>query len=928
MGGLGALGFTAPWLLAGLIGLPLLWWLLRAVPPAPVRRAFAGVALLIGLADKDAETARTPWWLLALRLLAVAAMILGFAGPVLNPDASAPGSGPLVVVIDDGWAAAPDWTARLAAAETQLKAAQAAGRRALVVPASAPPEGLAWMTAGEAAASLPGLVPKPYWVGHAALQAWAAELRAPVETLWLSDGLDSADRVALAERLRGLGPLTVLEPPRPRLGLRPVRIEDGLVRLEAVATSAPDEMQIAVVGIGPDPAGIARELVRATLSFAPGESLATADLSLPPELRNRITRFEIEGERAAGAVSLADDSLRRRKVGLVAGAAAGREGLELLAPEHFLREALVPTADLVEGTIADILSASPDVITLVDVAALAPADAEALKVWVAEGGLLLRFAGPRMAASDVGRGEDDPLLPVRLRAGGRDVGGAMSWGAPRALAPFPETSPFHGLSIPEEVTVTSQVLAEPGPDLAARTIASLADATPLVTRKALGDGQVVLVHVSANAEWSGLPLSGLFVQMLERLAISTRAAGQGQGELAGLTWEPRALLDGFGALAPAGTRAGVAGEALSGPASAALPAGVYGAEARLVAVNVLGAGAALSPAVWPSGVVPSWQGAARERDLAGPVLALALGLLALDILASLAVSGRLYRGALAGLAIVAMLSAGGMPIGAARAQAGAGDPAVEPAIIAAAAEVTLAYVRTGDTAIDRVSQAGLTGLSEQVRMRSSVEPAPPVGVDIETDELAVYPILYWPVTAAATLPTPAAYAKLNRYLATGGMIVFDTRDGGVAGYGGAATPEGARLRSLARPLDIPPLAPIPEDHVLTRTFYLLADFPGRFQGQPVWVEAARPDAEQAEGMPFRNLNDGVSPVILGGNDWAGAWAVDDAGRPMLPVGRGYAGERQREMAYRFGVNLVMHVLTGNYKSDQVHVPALLERLGQ
>ena len=82
-------------------------------------------------------------------------------------------------------------------------------------------------------------------------------------------------------------------------------------------------------------------------------------------------------------------------------------------------------------------------------------------------------------------------------------------------------------------------------------------------------------------------------------------------------------------------------------------------------------------------------------------------------------------------------------------------------------------------------------------------------------------------------------------------------------------------------------------------------------------------------MPFRNLNDGVTPVVIGGNDWASAWAVDDNGMPMFPVGRGYAGENaSARYAYRFGVNLIMHVLTGNYKSDQVHVPALLERLGQ
>ena len=157
------------------------------------------------------------------------------------------------------------------------------------------------------------------------------------------------------------------------------------------------------------------------------------------------------------------------------------------------------------------------------------------------------------------------------------------------------------------------------------------------------------------------------------------------------------------------------------------------------------------------------------------------------------------------------------------------------------------------------------------------------------------------------------------------MILFDTRDANLGGFG--QTENGRKLQALAAPLDVPALEPIPGDHVITRTFYLLQDFPGRHRSRDVWVEAAQ-DVEVIEGLPFRNLNDGVTPVVIGGNDWAAAWAVDARGRPLLPVGRGFAGERQREIAYRFGVNLVMHVLSGNYKSDQVHVPALLDRLGQ
>ncbi|TNF57875.1 MAG: DUF4159 domain-containing protein, partial [Rhodobacteraceae bacterium] len=241
--------------------------------------------------------------------------------------------------------------------------------------------------------------------------------------------------------------------------------------------------------------------------------------------------------------------------------------------------------------------------------------------------------------------------------------------------------------------------------------------------------------------------------------------------------------------------------------------------------------------------------------------------------------------------------------------------------------VVLAYVLTGNSQVDGISDAGLRGLSDTLFFRTSIEPTNPIGVNLETDELAFFPILYWPITPDQPRPSDEAYARLNEYLRSGGMIVFDTRDADIAGFG-AASPNGRKLQQLAAPLDIPPLEPMPADHVLTRTFYLLQDFPGRHVGRDIWVEAAPPDAEQIEGMPFRNLNDGVTPVVIGGNDWAAAWAVDEQGRTLLPVGRGFSGERQRELAYRFGINLVMHVLTGNYKSDQVHVPALLDRLGQ
>ena len=921
MTALGPLAFSAPWLLLGLIALPILWVLLRAVPPAPVRRRFPGVALLLGLTDRDSQSDRTPWWLLLLRLLAVAAIIVGFAGPVLNPQEDRGGTGPLMVVLDGTWADARDWQARVARTRAALDDAARAGRPVAVVALTDPPAQMpVFQPATAAVQGLPNLAPAPWAPQPEALSAFAEALSGSFDTLWISDGLARDSRADLIAAFEDHGALRVVQTPRTTVVLRPARFEAGAITLSVARTPVGLPLDVGVQAIGRDPAGVERTLARVDLAVPAGDGVAETQLSLPPELRNRVTRFAIEGVRSAGAVSLTDDALRRREVALIDGA-GGDETLELLSPLTYLREALEPTADLLDGTLADVLPANPDVIVLADVASLSPDETEEVAAWVEAGGLLLRFAGPRLAASDVGRTAEDPLLPVRLRAGGRNVGGAMSWGEPKGLAPFPDGSPFFGLPVPEDVSVTAQVVAQPDPTLADHVIAGLADGTPLVTAKPLGEGRVVLFHVTANAEWSSLPLSGLFVQMLERLAVTTRPGDADVADLDGTVWAPQARLDAFGQLGDAGSEAGVPGERLAtGRAGPELPPGLYASDDQRIAVNVGTAGTTLETAQWPERIPVEGLDVTRETPLQGWLLAAALALLSVDVLASLAVGGRL-RGPRADVAAALALA---LILAAPDARAQQGD---DSAAIAATDAVSLAYVSTGDPRLDEVSEAGLRGLTDVLWRRTSIEPSDPTAVDIETDELSLFPFLYWPVSAGQPLPSREAYARLNRYLASGGMILFDTRDADSARFG-SSSPEGRALQAIAAGLDVPPLEPIPEDHVLTRTFYLIQDFPGRTASRDVWVEAAPPDAEQAEGMPFRNLNDGVTPVVIGGNDWARAWAVDSYGDPMFPVGRGQAGNLQREYAYRFGVNLIMHVLTGNYKSDQVHVPNLLERLGQ
>ena len=916
---IGPVGFAAPLLLLALAALPLLWFLLRAVPPAPMRRRFPAVTLLLGLRDKDNVADRTPWWLLLIRILAVAAVIVGLAGPVLNPrqDGQGGASKPLLIVLDDTWASARDWSAQNLLINDLLAAAIRDSRKAAVASLSKF-EDPVFQTAGEWQSWLAGRSPRPW---HFAMNQVddlpILSQDKEIEIRWMSDGLAHAGRVGLLDRFEEYGDVEIHESPLPVIALAPAKIADGGVEIHALRSYGGSLLEIEVEAYGLDPAGLPAILAKVVMEFASGETEATAVLSIPSELRARLTRLEIVGQSHAGAVSLIDDSLKRREVALVSGL-ENREGLELLSPLHYLEQALEPSADIINGSLEDVLPANPDVVVLADKADLPDSERESLLEWVDSGGLLLRFAGPKLAASDFSRFEEDPLMPVKLRAGGRSVGGAMSWGQPRSLSPFSEESPFFGLSIPDDVTVTAQVLAQPGPELSRRVIARLADGTPLATRKRIGSGQVVLFHVTASAEWSSLPLSGLFVQMLERLAVSTGDALLAPELLAGTVWKPISVLDGFGRLRNAENLPGVDGGTLlenrTGPD---LSPGMYEGPDQRFALNVISSDTELAPMTWPDRVTVRGFERSPSTPLGGWLLAGALLLLLADIAATLALSGRLFplRATVAAVAMALFVPANEM-----RAQ----DMPAN-----AITDLVLAHVLTGDEELDNIAYYGLLGLGQTLHYRTSVEPDNPVGINIETDDLNVYPMLYWPISEHQPLPSEEAYSKLNHYMRTGGLILFDTRIAPQPGYtshGSAFHRRGNLMDTLGENLDIPKLQEIPDDHVITRSFYLLQDFPGRNNG-PVWVEAGPENAERIEGMPFRNLNDNVTPVVVGGNDWAAAWAMDPYGNPMYPVGRGQTGERQREIALRFGVNLVMHVLTGNYKSDQVHVPALLERLG-
>jgi len=892
---LGGLTFLAPLTLLGLIALPIIWWLLRVTPPSPKKEIFPPLRILQDVVTEEETPDSTPWWLLLFRIAMGAIIAVALARPILQ-QADGITTRPLALIIDDGWDAAPNWSNVIREAEAKIADARRKNMDVLLLTTTTPSANPKFVPAEDAMRAIKALRPKALPPQRdKAGEALAGTDLSGSDAVWLSSGVNFGKSDSLSTALKSANKTTRLDPLSDISILMPGETRETPDGFKSIwhRTNAAGLRSAEIVASGKD----GRIIGRTDISFAPGTTRAEADFKLPSELRSRVSQIRANGVASAGAVKLLDDSWGRPLIGVVTP--AKDSSTPLLSEPFYAKTALMPYADIFEGTLEDLLPLSPSVIIMPDIARTIN---DEVKDYVETGGLLIRFAGEKLAE------RPDSLLPVVLRGGGRALGGALTWEDPQRLATFANESPFFGLVIPSDITVRRQVMAEPGTETDTRTWARLEDGSPVVTSSTKGLGRIVLFHVTAGPDWSNLPVGGLYVEMLRRILPLARATPNRSQENSG-DWVAERVLNGFGRLeTPPIEAASITDKtfATTEISPQHLP-GLYRQGARRQALNTIKNPEALKAIGNQSGVAIASYGKTKDRTIGGWLLGAALLMLALDAFFALSASGRLnYLKPRLNKGITTLLIAGLLCIPT--------DGFAQDKNLDAATSLHLAYVKTGNGRVDRMSAVAMESLARQLTARTTIEPAGAKSINPETDDLVFYPFLYWPVTRDAQPLSEEASANLNAYMAGGGTLVFDTQDEGERALRGGETHPG--IAAITAGLDIPALIQAPEDHVLTKSFYLLQTFPGRWANGTVWVDRDNNGSAR----------DGVSSVILGSNDWAAGWAIDEDGNDLAELEKDIP--RQREMSIRFGVNVAMYTLSGNYKADQVHAAALVERLGR
>lgn len=888
------LSFLSPFVLSGLFTLPVIWWLLRVTPPPHRTQHLPTMAFLHNLPRTVTTAIQTPWWILLIRLLALGFLMIGIAGPVVKHNA-VPSNTPknYIFVFENGWSAAHTWFNQKADAEKLLRSmANDNTQIHILTTAPEPGQDVPLSQGPYTPVQAIGLLPTIN------LHPWEETLpriklpEGPAQTFWFGDGFDHDGQNKMMRESLKKGHVTYFAPDR----------LTGPLRLQRETETAPEKMVVQLDV--PEPFEHDRSFQLETRNQK-GAILSAEALTLPAgtkTLRHHLNRdlwgpnepasFSIVGANSASAVVFLDGLIQIHTAAII-GTLLTDESPPLLRPEYYLTRAIEPYARFNITPFDRALKDRPDIIFAPDFSDPDPSVRDALVTYIQQGGILVRFAGPKTADR-----AHPALLPVPIYQGSHATAGLSSWTKPPQIKAFSATSPLAGLSPPDQINLRQQLLAEPLPGNDPAIWASVTDGTPLITGRKMGRGLIVLVHTSADPSWSDLPLTGFFAAFLKRLLQFADDRFENGPMTLTAQAEPIVLLDGFGQTQPPPATAqpiDLTIQAGSLPDSRH-PPGLYQSGTQGQAINLSEHTSLPRPgASIPDSVERRIYSTTPRSfyDLRPYVLGAALFLILIDGMILLALQGLRFTPVISVLVLICAL---------------AGNTAQAADLSDLTTQTHLAYIVTPDAAQNRISMKGLSTLTETLRARTAIRMGDPKGLDLPRDDISLYPWIYWPVFQDTAMPDTKTLEKINDYLQRGGLIVFDTQDGS-ATIQPVLSQSWLRLQVILRALGTDDIRPVDERAVLLRSFYLLDRYiPGPDFGT-LWIQSNT-----------ENNNDSVSSIIVSSGDWARNWSQ----------GTGFGWENGRpdrsEIATRIGINITLYALTGNYKADQVHIQYIIDRM--
>lgn len=740
--------------------------------------------------------------------------------------------------------------------------------------------------------------PKPIFFNHINAAAALNKLNIKAKIYFFSDGLDHDGTAALNSALisKAIGKIEYY---------KPKSVQNYALKNLKQNASGFDFEYIS----GPNNANIwvdfysSNHIILAEAKGTNGIGRLNLD-ALDYNIGRKIAYAKIRDAKSAGAVFLLDSFERRAFVGVEKSTEAEQP---LLSDNNYIKAAAKQFGDIHESDILTLAKSQLSAIIIGDRAGFSAQEKASLIKYINDGGMLVRYIGPQAISI-----HDDELLTAPFKTEARNIKDALNVN-PITIAPFERQSPFFGIVPPNNFN--PNIIAVFDDDNSNVAIwARLSDGTPFISARKSGKGEIISIHTSAAPYWSDIAYSGLQPSLLGR--IISRANSPilpSQIRPTNLPLYAKIQIDGFG---------NVKKEQSSGNTinqEKIIIPGIYeNSEARTIKQVYDGHSKFRENKFLALNFQPVENNKQATINLAPWLLILAFLMFLIDGFVSLngnfgqlkmkfsAILPKIIsviqypakikkpKNSVAILAFIGLISLLLLPFSASLSNA---QIAPKPNANSVNYGVRLSYLRTGDAANDAISARGLEGLKIALNARTSVQASSIVALDASKDELALYPIIYWRINDRPIPQTPEAQQKLNQYMRNGGLLFIDTRG---AGLNQSQARQNTQI--ALRGLVVPPLEPIDANHVLAKSFYLLNGFPGRYSNAKLWA--------QNRASLSASANDGVSPIIIGDGDYAFAWGEIS---------------NNHNSALNVGINVYMYALTGQYKADQVHIPAILKR---
>ena len=895
-----SISFANPYAFWVLFSLPIIFWVIKSLPPSPASFNFSSLYLLRAIKTESIVKNKCPIWLLIFRILLIMFLIIYFAKPFLNHNKVEQAKENYVVYANLGWSTAAQWNKYKNTIKNIMLESEKLNKNFSLVNNfdNQNKNIIKFKSINDLSSYLDKVTPNPWQSQRKNIINELSKINYNNKTRYFyifsvfdfysDENFDENILINIQKQFPDLEIINLIDSIKV--------LEKPLVKKENINIivkryGALPENTFVITATSFDE----QILLKKEYQFKKNENIIYINEKFPISVINQIKKIDILGERHAASTFYFDDFNKKKVIGILSDGKNYKEN-PLLSPVYYIKKALNKDNKIIINDLANLLLSNVDILIFPDAGTFEEEKSGILDSWINNGGLLIRFAGPKLASSSTRFiTSENKIKKIRL------LGGQLSWNNDLKIKEFSKDSIFKDLIIPKDVTIKKQLLLNFSEEKNINILASLKDDTPLVSLKEMGRGNILLFHFTANNTWSDIPITPLFEDFLSRACLLHQK--KKNSSLNQVTI--KSYINGFGEIEDTNKIVQFRDSLSlrnSIPSKDIFP-GIYENNQLSVALNLSG-NLRLNHFENKSSkqIITTNDFSKNLKDISKVFLYLFLGFALLDILASIFIQNdvkfyRFFKNKIKVFSVFTFLILSILP-----------DDLIANDFIN---YTYLAYVKSIDKNKNESSFRGLQTLSKVLERRTSVLIKGVAGIDIEVDDVYHFPFIYWPMSNDFKNLSSKAKRKIKDYFNTGGVILFD-------GYllldkQPLNTYKLKKIVSYFKEITSNELVLINKNHTLSKSFYLLNNFPGRWNKKILLVDNSN-----------MNVNDGVSNIILGFNDWASAWALDSNNYPLFPVVPG--GEKQRELAYRVGINIVMYSLTGNYKNDQVHSKSILNRL--